>query len=95
MISISVDPEIDTPQVLQEYANRFKAQPGWYFLTGKKENVDWVLYKMGDYVEDKQDHTLVLIIGNEATHEWMKMSALTIPSDIAEAVTKLLDAEKK
>jgi hypothetical protein len=64
------------------------------FLTGKKENVDWVLYTLGNYVEDKQDHTLVLIIGNEATHEGMKMSALTAPSAIAEAVTKLLDAER-
>jgi protein SCO1/2 len=43
MISISVDPETDKPDVLKKYALQFKAQPGWYFLTGEKQNVDWVL----------------------------------------------------
>jgi cytochrome oxidase Cu insertion factor (SCO1/SenC/PrrC family) len=95
MISISVDPVTDTPQALKKYAEHFKAQPGWYFLTGKKENVDWVLYKLGGYVEDKQKHTSVLIIGNEATGEWMKVHAMAEPTEIASAVTKLLDSKKK
>lgn len=95
MISISVDPVTDTPQALKKYAESFKVQPGWYFLTGKKENVDWVLYKLGGYVEDKQKHTSVLIIGNEATGEWMKMHAMAKPTEIAGAVTKLLDSKKK
>src|SRR5215831_16692702 len=36
MLSISVDPENDTPAVLKAYAQDAKAKPGWYFLTGKK-----------------------------------------------------------
>lgn len=39
MVSFSVDPEHDTPEVLSAYAKRFKAQPGWYFLTGDKEQI--------------------------------------------------------
>jgi cytochrome oxidase Cu insertion factor (SCO1/SenC/PrrC family) len=95
MISISVDPETDKPETLKKYADRFKAQPGWYFLTGKKENVDWVLYKLGAYVADKNDHTSILIVGNEATGEWLKLFALARPTDIAAAVTKLIDAPKE
>src|SRR5262249_40259116 len=34
MLSISIDPEHDTPARLQEYAQRFKAKPQWRFLTG-------------------------------------------------------------
>ncbi len=90
MISISVDPETDTPEVLKKYADKFKAKPGWYFLTGEKKNVDWVLYKLGGYVADKQQHTSVLVIGNEATGEWMKVHAMANPTEIAGAVTKLL-----
>jgi cytochrome oxidase Cu insertion factor (SCO1/SenC/PrrC family) len=93
MISISVDPTNDTPMVLKRFADNFKAQPGWYFLTGEKKNVDWVLYKLGGYVEDKQQHTGVLIIGNEATGEWMKVMAMTNPEEIAKAATEL--ASKK
>jgi cytochrome oxidase Cu insertion factor (SCO1/SenC/PrrC family) len=40
LISMSVDPETDTPVRLKEYSRRFHARPGWIFLTGKKENVD-------------------------------------------------------
>jgi len=95
MISISVDPETDKPAALKKYADRFKAQPGWYFLTGEKKNVDWVLYKLGGYVADKNAHSSILIIGNEATGEWIKMFAMGRPTEIAAAVTKLLDLPRE
>lgn len=40
LVSISVDPEIDTPQVLAEYADRFGADADrWAFLTGEKQEI--------------------------------------------------------
>jgi cytochrome oxidase Cu insertion factor (SCO1/SenC/PrrC family) len=40
LVSFSVDPERDTPEVLGRYADRFKANPArWLFLTGKKEEI--------------------------------------------------------
>ncbi len=46
IVSHSVDPEYDTPAVLQEYAEAFEAQSGkWYFLTGNKEEV----YRLARY----------------------------------------------
>lgn len=40
LVSFSVDPERDTPQVLSRYAERFKANPkSWWFLTGGKEEI--------------------------------------------------------
>ncbi|HEV2861057.1 MAG TPA: SCO family protein [Pyrinomonadaceae bacterium] len=90
IISISVDPTVDTPEKLKKYADGFKARPGWYFLTGEKQNVDWVLYKLGGYVEDKMQHSGILIIGNEATGEWLKTPALRNPAQIAQAVVELL-----
>jgi len=37
LVSISVDPETDTPEVLREYGKRYGARPGrWTFLTGPK-----------------------------------------------------------
>jgi cytochrome oxidase Cu insertion factor (SCO1/SenC/PrrC family) len=94
MISITVDPETDTPAALKKYAESHKVMPGWYFLTGEKKNVDWVLYKLGGYVEDKSEHTAVLIAGNVSTGEWVKMHAMANPTEIANAVTKLLASKK-
>lgn len=40
LVSITVDPTRDTPQVLSEYAKRFSADPErWLFLTGEKEAI--------------------------------------------------------
>jgi cytochrome oxidase Cu insertion factor (SCO1/SenC/PrrC family) len=89
MLSISVDPANDTPAALKAYAAKHKAGPGWYFLTGKKENVDWILYKLGGYVAEPGQHSSVLIIGNEATGEWVKVHAMSSPAEIAAAVVKL------
>jgi protein SCO1/2 len=95
MLSISVDPTTDTPTVLKKYADGFKAPRGWYFLTGKKENVDAVLYKLGGYVEDKMRHSAVLIIGDEAAGDWTKTHAMGKPADIAEAVRQLIASREK
>ena len=77
LISISVDPVTDTPERLKAYAEKFHAKPGWSFITGKKENVDWALYKLGQYVEEKNSHGSIMIIGNEATGLWKKAYALS------------------
>jgi protein SCO1/2 len=39
LVSISVDPEHDTPQVLQRYAQSYNAPDRWLFLTGGKEEI--------------------------------------------------------
>ena len=76
LVSITVDPQTDTPPRLKEYSSRFHARPGWMFLTGKKENVDWALYKLGQYVETRDNHTSIFIIGNEPKGLWKKAFGL-------------------
>jgi protein SCO1/2 len=86
IVSISVDPTTDTPTRLKEYAQRFHAKPGWTFLTGKKENVDWALYRVGQYVESKDDHTTIIIVGNEATGLWKKALGMAKAAELVQIV---------
>lgn len=90
MLSITVDPETDTPKVLKEYAARYKVGPGWYFLTGQKATVDALLAKLGSSDPDKDRHSGMLMIGNDAAHTWRKVFAMSDPADIAGAVEKML-----
>jgi protein SCO1/2 len=90
LVSISVDPETDTPPRLKEYGRRFHARDGWIFLTGKKENVDWALYKLGQYVETKDDHTTVIIIGNEPKGLWKKAFGLAKPDELVKIVEDVI-----
>lgn len=91
LISISVDPVTDTPERLKAYAEKFHAQPGWSFITGKKENVDWALYKLGQYVENKNDHSSIMIIGNEATGLWKKAFALSAAAELVKIIEQVAD----
>ncbi|MEQ1804010.1 MAG: SCO family protein [Burkholderiaceae bacterium] len=90
LVSISTDPLADVPDVLREYARRHDAGPGWAFVTGKKENVDWVLHKLGLYEEAKEAHTAVLWVGNDRTGRWLKLHGMTPPEAIVDAVRKIL-----
>ncbi|HEU4405013.1 MAG TPA: SCO family protein [Polyangiaceae bacterium] len=74
--SISIDPENDTPERLNEYAELWHTGPGWTFLTGSDEDVTLLRRKLGVYSADrkKKDHSLSMVIGNQATGRWMKRS---------------------
>src|SRR5215212_8060459 len=91
LVSISVDPETDTPPRLKEYAQKFHAGPGWVFLTGKKENVDWALYKLGQYVEAKDDHKTIFIIGNEPTGLWKKAFGMANVNELVQVVQSVVN----
>lgn len=90
LISISTDSGIDTPEVLRDFARRHNAQPGWSFVTGKPENVNWVLHKLGMYNDKPEQHSAVLWVGNDRTGAWLKLHALAPPQAILEAVRKVL-----
>jgi protein SCO1 len=91
IISISVDPTVDTPPLLKEYAKKVQARPGWYFLTGEKQNIDFALNKLGQFVSDKQDHLNILIIGNERTGLWKKAFGLAKSDELIKVVESVVN----
>ena len=91
LVSITVDPEVDTPARLKDYAQKFHAGRGWIFLTGKKENLDWALYKLGQYVETKEDHKTIFIIGNEPTGLWKKAFGMANVAELVQVVESVVN----
>jgi protein SCO1 len=65
--SITVDPEIDTPERLKEYADTFGAGPGWIFLTGKPADIRQVRDKLGDPGKGRTEHRNEILLGNGKT----------------------------
>jgi len=95
ILSISVDPTVDTPPNLNAYAKKLHARPGWYFLTGAKENVDFALKKIGQFVDDKQDHLNIFIIGNERTGLWKKAFGLAKSEELVKVVESVINDQMK
>lgn len=91
ILSISVDPTVDTPTALKAYAKKLNARPGWYFLTGNKANIDLVLKKLGQFVDDKQNHTNLFLIGNDRTGLWKKAFGLAKSDELVKVVESVLN----
>jgi protein SCO1/2 len=95
ILSISVDPVMDTPQALRAYADSLQAGPGWYFLTGPKDSVDTVLRRIGNRSSKPEDHNDVIVVGNDGSGTWMKLTAIATTEDIAQAVAEVASRPMK
>jgi cytochrome oxidase Cu insertion factor (SCO1/SenC/PrrC family) len=91
LISISVDPEGDTPATLRRYATSLGAKPGWEFVSGDKQSVEFALQKLGLATEVKEGHSNIFLVGNESTGLWKKVLGIGSPEEIAAAVESVLE----
>ena len=96
--SVSIDPERDTPEELKAYADKYHAGPGWLFLTGKKADVELISKKLGLYSDpdpaNRDGHTPFLVLGNEATGQWIRNSALDNPRYLSVMIGDWLNSWK-
>jgi protein SCO1/2 len=72
IVSISVDPENDTPEKLKAYSKAFGTGPGWTFVTGKPEDIRAINYRLGERSKVLSEHRNEIVLGNDATGEWQR-----------------------
>ena len=96
MVSISLQPEHDTPEVLAAYAKTYGVGPGWLFLTGKKNDIELLRHRLGfvdsDPVEDAdpEQHIGTVRITNEPMHRWAMSPALVNPPALVRTVKRVI-----
>jgi protein SCO1/2 len=73
-VSMTVDPERDTPERLKEFATAFDVGPGWLFLTGKPEDIRRINSSLGDKSRNLSEHRNEIVLGNDVTGEWTRNS---------------------
>ena len=92
-VTLTSDPKRDSPAALKAYAVKQSADlPGWHFLTGSMENVDHILRKLGQFSQNVEEHSTILIAGNVPAKRWSKIRPDAPPMAISERL-KLLAAE--
>ena len=95
-VSISVDPEFDTPQEMRRFAEKQEAaHTGWTWLTGKKEDVDRVLARLGEVVASPGDHSTGFLAANVRTGHWTRIRPDASPAVVAQRVRELADEDTK
>lgn len=90
LVSISIDPDNDTPAVMKEYLERYNAGPGWDFLTGKREDVIMVMRAFDAYVINKMNHYPLTILHSPGEEKWIRINKLLSTSDLMKEYVLLL-----
>jgi protein SCO1/2 len=81
LVSISIDPENDTPKVMRDYLKRYRAKPGWDFFTGKREDIDKVMVAFNAYIPNKMSHYPLTLIRDPNTGKWIRIFGLMSSSE--------------
>lgn len=92
LVSISIDPEYDRPEVLEAYAERFDARGDWTFLTGDLTDIMPVLTSFRAYAGTKTNHQPLTFLRRPQSLDWTRIDGLASGEDLAREVkTRLLN----
>jgi protein SCO1/2 len=90
IVSISLDPEQDTPARLRDYAKRFKAGPQWRHYTGTVEASIAVQRAFDVYRGDKMNHTPVTFLRAGPGKPWVRIDGYATGEELAAEVRDLV-----
>ena len=82
LMSISIDPEEDTPARLRDYAKRFHAGPGWTFYTGTPQASMAAQKAFNVFRTDKMSHTSVIFMRPAPGAPWRRLDGFATPDDL-------------
>ena len=82
LMSISIDPEEDTPARLVEYARQFGAGPQWQHYTGTLEASRATQRAFDVYRGDKMSHAAVTLMRAAPDQPWLRIDGLVTPDEL-------------
>ena len=94
LLSFSIDPEHDRPQVLTEYLQRYQAKPGWDFLTGSRKDIETVMHAFDAYVSNKMSHYPLTLIKVPGKEQWVRLYGLVGTKALTKEIEQLYGSLK-
>jgi len=90
MVSVSIDPEHDTPAELASYAARFGAGPQWEFLTGSLDDSITVQQAFDAYRGDKMNHEALTLFRASPGSPWVRYDGFADAADLTKEYRGML-----
>ena len=93
-VSVTLDPDVDSPEVLHRYWSAFGSHPRWQYITGSYEEIELLRRRMGVYDldpvidADRTQHSGIITLGNDRDNRWVALPALSAVEDLADAVVR-------
>ena len=91
LVSISIDPEQDTPKRLADYAQKYNAGKYWDHYTGIEDASISVQKAMDAYRGDKMNHVPTTFIWNGKGEQWVRIDGFVTADDLVDEVRDMLD----
>jgi protein SCO1 len=88
-ISVSIDPETDSPERLKAWGGKFGARQGWKFVTGGREEIDRIIRAFTGGSIIKQEHTPIIYMVNDSKGVWTSAYGLARPDRLARLIDQL------
>jgi protein SCO1/2 len=82
-VSITIDPEYDTPKVLEAYAKRFDVGPGWTLLTGSADAVAAVRKAFDAASTAKDAHRPLTFLRPAGAEAWTRFDGFPSAAELA------------
>jgi|GEM_PF-386442 len=90
IMSISIDPEADTPERLRTYAARFGAGPEWQHYTGTVDASVAAQRAFNVFRGDKMNHTPVTFVRAAPGQPWLRIDGFATPTELLAAYRDVL-----
>ena len=91
-VSISIDPDRDTPGAMKAFAEKMGVdEDRWLFITGKKENMVQIVKRLGQYTEEVEAHSTLMLAGNDRTRHWTRVMPMVPPEGVAQQLRALAE----
>ena len=90
LVSVSIDPSIDTPERLKAWRKRFGGKEGWTLVTGRKAEMDRLLLAMTGDPSGVKDHAGIAFIGNYDRGVWIRADSLDDPARLIKTLDNAL-----
>jgi protein SCO1/2 len=89
-VSISIDPQNDTPERMKEFLERYHARDGWDFLTGDKADIDKVLQAFEAYVPNKMSHQPLTFLKAAGSRDWIRLRPFPTSAELLEEIRQVM-----
>jgi len=92
LITVTTDPDRDTPAMVKTWGAQFGARPGWTLVTGTRANIEQILRALSgggifNAASRAKRHTTFVVLLNDARSRWRDTFALTPANRLYQRLT--------
>ena len=94
IVSISIDPEEDTPERLAAYARQYRSGPEWRLYTGTMQAIISTAKAFGAYRGDKMSHTPLTLLRKAPGEPWIRFDGFATAEELLKEIRSEAIASK-